>query len=427
MLGCNMSTVGNPSSLPPCGHLPSGAKRGRWRPLPGRAWRAGAGEGWGEGSWAVALFAVAAAMLAACGAAASDPPPPPTVEYLAERTLPPGMRFQGACVGGLSAIDYDAASGRYYALSDSRKDARLFTVAVEIGTDAKGAPAIAAVELESVVRLRTREGEPYADGRVDPEGLVLLGGGVAFLSSEGDAEKGVPPFVDLVDVGDGSWQQSVAIPVAFRPRHDAGTQVRGVRNNLGFEALALSPGRRHLYVASESSLAQDTPPGKKIPAGTRLYSRLLHYVLEDVPQLRSQALYPLEQPEGEIVVHGLVELQALDDGGRLLAMERTFGYDVGMIVKLFEIDLGRTAEDADRSSLSAEAAELPVLVKRPVFDFAELPVTLDNFEGLTFGPPLPDGGESLLVLGDNDNVDCQPTLNPVRMRPTKLLLFRLLR
>jgi hypothetical protein len=81
-----------------------------------------------------------------------------------------------------------------------------------------------------------------------------------------------------------------------------------------------------------------------IPAGTRLYARLLRYRVEEVPRLVSQMLYPLEYPDGDIVVHGLVELQALDDEGRLLAMERS-----------------------------------------------------------------------------------QPTLNPVRLRPTKLLLFRLRR
>ncbi|MEE8522339.1 MAG: esterase-like activity of phytase family protein [Thermoanaerobaculia bacterium] len=372
------------------------------------------------------LFTVAAAMLAACGVAASDPPQV-SVEFLSEYTLPPGMRFQGACVGGLSAIAYDAANDRYFALSDARRDARLFTLEVDLGEGPEGSPEIAAVKLGSVVKLLTREGEPYGDGRVDPEGLVLVSDGEAFISSEGDAAKSVPPFVDRIDVGDGSYLQSAAIPLAFRPRHDGDVQVRGVRPNLGFESLALSPDRRNLYVASESSLAQDTPDAEKIPAGTMLYSRVLHYRLEEVPRLVSQALYPLEQPEGEVVVHGLVELQALDDDGRLLAMERTFGFDVGMIVKLFEIDLGVTAEEVDRSTLSPAAAEMPVLEKRQVFDFAELPVTLDNFEGLTLGPTLADGGESLLVLGDNNNVDCQPTLNPVRMRPTKLLLFRLLR
>lgn len=379
-----------------------------------------------------ARLAVPAVVLAACGAAASDPPPPPpssspSVEFLSEYTLPPGMRFQDACVGGLSAIAYDTVGDRYFALSDSRRDARLFTLDVDVGETSEGQPEITAVKLETVVRLLTREGEPYPDGRVDPEGLVLTGDGEAFISSEGDAEKSVPPFVDLIDVGDGSYLQSAAIPLAFRPRHEAGVQVRGVRPNLGFESLALSPDRRHLYVASESSLAQDTPAGDKVPAGTRLFARLLHYQLDEVPRLESQLLYPLEQPAGEVVVHGLVELQPLDDDGRLLAMERTFGYDVGMVVKLFELDLGRTLDEVDRSTLSPAAAELPVLEKRLVLDFADLPVTLDNFEGLTFGPPLPDGGDSLLVLGDNDNVDCQPTLNPVRMRPTKLLLFRLRR
>ncbi len=365
-------------------------------------------------------------VLTACGAAASDPPPI-ALEFLSEHTIAAGARHEGACIGGLSAIEYDAGADRYFAISDSRKDARFFTLDVDLGVDAAGKPEIQAVRFDSVVRLLTREAEPYPDGRVDPEGFVQIAEGEAFISSEGEAGQGVPPFVDRINIADGGFLQSAAVPVAFRPRHQDGSQIRGVRPNLGFESLALSPDHRHLYAATESSLAQDTPEVAKIPAGTMLYSRVLHYQVEDVPRLESQFLYPLEQPTGDLVVHGLVELQALDDDGRLLAMERTFGYDVGMIVKLFEIDLARTLAEANRSTLNSAAAELPVLDKRLVFDFTELPVTLDNFEGLTFGPSLPDGSASLLVLGDNDNTDCQATLNPVRLRPTKLLLFRLRR
>ena len=277
-----------------------------------------------------------------------------------------------------------------------------------------------------MVQLATREGEPYGDDRVDPEGFVLVSGTDAFLSSEGMADKGVPPFVDLIDVATGGYLQSAAIPVAFKPRDEDGEQVRGVRKNLGFESLALAPDRRSLYVASESALAQDLAgidPGTPIPFAT-LFSRLLHFRLDPRagPRLEAELLYPLVQPEGEIVVHGLVELQALDDDGHLLALERTFGHDVGMVVKLFEVRLGETLTGVDRSRLEPAARDLPILKKRLVLDFADLPILLDNFEGLTLGPTLPGGSESLLVLGDNDNVECR---NPLALRPTKILLFRL--
>ena len=85
------------------------------------------------------------------------------------------------------------------------------------------------------------------------------------------------------------------------------------------------------------------------------------------------------------------------------------------------------AGEVDRSRLSPAARGLRALARRRVLDFSRLPILLDNFEGLSFGPPLPDGGESLLVLGDNDNTECEPPASLARLRPTKLLLFRLRR
>ena len=68
-------------------------------------------------------------------------PTGPTLELLSQYVIPAGLRFQKACIGGLSAIDYDAATGHYYVLSDDRSSARFFTLDIEIGSDADNAPA----------------------------------------------------------------------------------------------------------------------------------------------------------------------------------------------------------------------------------------------------------------------------------------------
>ncbi len=146
----------------------------------------------------------------------------------------------------------------------------------------------------------------------------------------------MPPFVDLVDVESGAWLATVPLPPGFRPRHEGATQVAGVRNNLGLESLSLSPDRRHLYAATESALAQDAAG---LAAGAEHFARLLHFELEPAPRLAGQYLYPLTLPAGDILVHGLVELLALDDAGHLLAMERTYGRDIGLTARLFEVRL----------------------------------------------------------------------------------------
>lgn len=369
--------------------------------------------------------------LLSSGALTAQPPAaatPITLELLSAYDLPGGARFEGTCIGGLSALFYDAPGERYFAVSDSRRDARFYVLRVEIrggdsdGGSEGGKPHIAQIVFERVARLHTREGLPYPDDRVDPEGFTLVGEGEAFISSEGVATEGVAPFVDLVDVETGEWLATAPVPLAFKPRHRDGVQVQGTRNNLGFESLTSSPDRRHLYVATESALAQDVTD---LEAGAEHFSRLLHYALEPTPRLAAEVLYPLTYPAGEIVVHGLVELLALDDRGRFLALERTWGPQVGMVVKLFEFSLDEARGRPAPSRISPPSQTLPVIAKRLVLDFADLPIVLDNFEGLTLGPRLADGSESLLVLGDNDNVDCAPPKKLSDLRPTKLLLFRM--
>ncbi len=373
------------------------------------------------------LFFVALLLTLAALARAADPPPV-SLEYLSEYNIAGGTRFEETCLGGLSALYYDADNDRYFALSDSRRGARFYTLRIEIaendGGDGEKRPRIAKVTFDRVVHLRTREGMLYPDDRVDPEGLALSGPRTAYLSSEGVAADGVPPFIDLIDVEDGAWLGTVPLPPGFRPRSEGETQVAGVRNNLGLEALTLAPYRGHLYTASESALAQDAAG---ITAGALHFARLLHFELELPPRLAGQYLYPLTMPAGDVVVHGLVELLALDGDGRLLALERTYSRDSGLSIDLFEIHLSRTDAGADRSSVSLEASDLPVLDKRHLLDFRDLPILLDNLEGLTFGPRLEDGSETLLVVGDNDNTECLPPTSLSDLRFTKFLLFRLRR
>ena len=349
-----------------------------------------------------------------------------SLELLSEYNIPGGARFEGTCLGGLSALAYDPPNERYFVVSDSRRDARLYSLRIDLaeGGGEGAGPRIASVDFTSVVRLRTREGLAYPDDRVDPEGLALFDRRSAFLSSEGVADEGVAPFVDRIDLATGEWLTTLSIPLAFRPRHEDGTQTSGVRPNLGFEALTLAPDRHRLYVATESALAQDA---SGLAVGVEHFARLLQFEVEPVPRLVGEFLYPLIVPEGDVKVQGLVELLALDDTGQMLAMERVWGPAVGMVIQLYEIRLGQTRQQADRSRLSSEARLLPVLDKRQVLDMNQLPILLDNFEGLTLGPRLRDGSETLLVVGDNDNTECQPPQQRSQLRPTKFLLFRLRR
>jgi 3-phytase len=101
-------------------------------------------------------------------------------------------------------------------------------------------------------------------------------------------------------------------------------------------------------------------------------------------------------PATQFSVNGLVELLPLDDD-HLIAMERSFSVgapDTGNTIKLFEVTLPRWGGTAR---------------KRLLLDLDELGIPLDNVEGMTFGPRLRHGRQSLVLVSDNNFAPTQFT------------------
>ena len=179
-------------------------------------------------------------------------------------------QFAGTAVGGLSAIDYDAAHAQYYLLSDDRSahdPARLYTARIRY--DAAGLHAFA---LTGMQPLRSPLGQPYASARAaqprlavpDPEALRLLpGAGRLLWSSEGDFARGFGPELNEMRP-DGRWLRSWALPPQLqlpRPRVPG----QGPRNNLTLEGIAVDDDGRTVWAAMEGPLQQDGP----LPTHTR--------------------------------------------------------------------------------------------------------------------------------------------------------------
>ncbi len=183
----------------------------------------------------------------------------------------------------------------------------------------------------------------------------------------------------------------------------------GVRENLGFESLALSPDGRYLFSGAENGLAQESPAAAP---GVASLSRLLRWDLErgGAPEeylYRVEAVSRTPPAPADVMMNGLVELIALDRD-QLLALERQWVPGVGVEIKLYAVSLAGLP-DAAAVDPPASLALAPA-PKTLLLDFADLGLPLDNFEGMAFGPPLPDGRRTLvLVSDDNFNPDIQQT------------------
>ncbi|MBF2079544.1 MAG: esterase-like activity of phytase family protein, partial [Synechococcales cyanobacterium T60_A2020_003] len=152
------------------------------------------------------------------------------------------------------------------------------------------------------------------------------------------------------------------------------------------------------------------------PSELQSRNRVMHYLIGETQEtLLSEHLYSLEPDPAGAISNGLSELLVLDQGGHFLSLERTFGRS-GFGAKLFQLAMGSATDISGVRSLSGDVEGLVPVRKQLVLDLQTLGIPLDNVEGMTLGPRLPDGTDSLLLLSDNNFNEDQIT---------QILLFRL--
>jgi hypothetical protein len=319
--------------------------------------------------------------------------------FRGQAILPTGFTFAGTQVGGLSGIAYDERRAVYYSLSDDPSQfgpARYYTLRVDLG-DGRLDPGD--VGFVRVTTLLSPAGVPYAPFSLDPEGIAYSPrDDTLVITSEGFANTLVPPFVRRYSL-DGHALGDYLVPTPFLPIPG----VRGVRQNLAFESAAVTPNGRSLFVATENALVQDGPPAT-LAGGSP--ARILRYDTA-TGRLERQYVYvtdPIAEPSvpaGAFAVNGLVDLLPLNDQF-LLAMERSFSVGApgtGNTIRLYALKL---AGADDVNGADAIGAGVRPVEKRLLLDLDELGIPLDNVEGMTFGPDLPDGRGSLLLVSDNN-------------------------
>ena len=126
--------------------------------------------------------------------------------------------------------------------------------------------------------------------------------------------------------------------------------------------------------------------------------------------LRSQFAYRIDPIPSEgawtasHALNGISEILALDER-RMLVLERALVLGAGWRIRLFVADWGEATDVRTIERLVDEAgrrADFVPMKKRLVLDFDALHVRIDNLEGLCFGPTLPNGHRTLVLVSDDN-------------------------
>ncbi|MFB9764379.1 esterase-like activity of phytase family protein [Nocardioides kongjuensis] len=337
-------------------------------------------------------------------------------------TIASGLRYAGTTVGGLSGIDRDPRTGAYYLISDDRSEvgpARFYSATIDLSAGAPdvrltGASVLlrddgaAYPSLSAWTASGCQQGAPVCDRRatVDPEDVrVDPRSGDLWWSQEGDRQTGTPRFLSDPSIRralpDGTFAGQLRLPEAL---HVAAGPY-GPRANLGLEAFTFADCGREVTSVLEGPLLQDGPE----PTATN--GALVRLSVQNRGgALQAQYAYPLDPVGGAPGANGVAAVLA-DPArpGRYLVLERTVVVGQGTRIRIYGVDLpapGSAGSGAatDVAGVESLASGLPVrpLSKELLLDLADLGVQPGIVEGITWGPALPTGERSLVMVADDN-------------------------
>lgn len=328
------------------------------------------------------------------------------LRFLDDYTIAKDLDVQGTKVGGLSGVDYhdgtfymvsdDASSPRFYktqiVLKGEQIDSILFTDVVKLETSSKGLKN-QHLDLESILY------------DTDKDNLVL--------SSEGSVNNDLNPMVFTISQS-GKFIDSFAVPENFLAKSS-----KKPRDNGTFEGLAHSYDKKGYWVAMELPLKTDGPKPKlfrtKSPVRITYFDKTTKKAERQFPYL----LDPIAKiPWMYFAVNGVTDLLEYAPN-KFLVLERGFASGHGSngnTVRIYDVDASLGTNTLNRNNLKVTFYN--PAKKELVFDFKRVKKHLsseiiDNIEGISFGPKLPNGNQSIILISDNNFNSLGPQLNQV--------------
>ena len=316
------------------------------------------------------------------------------LRLIGETRLPHKLQYQNTIVGGLSGIDFDAASNTLYLLSDdggSQSPPRFYTARLALTNDKLGA-----IDLTGVTLLQGLTSP-------DPEAIRWHAPSQSLLwTSEGNAVRLTATTLHQ-SRADGTLLRTIALPAMF----DFGLAT-GARINKTLEGLAITPNGQTAWLAMEAALRQDgEEPTVGSPGGPCRFTQIdiasgkhlqqIAYPLDTIPRAPS--------PVDANADNGVVEVLMLD-AHRMLVLERAYMAGLGdrerNSMRLYAIDT-RLATDTLNIPALKPGNHTPA-AKTLVSNFDNYPALtrLDNTEGMCWGPVLPNGNRTLVFVSDDN-------------------------
>lgn len=347
------------------------------------------------------------------------------LHLLGQYEVPNGQLFKNTTIGGISGIDYIPITDEYLLISDDRSafnPVRYYTS--KILFTPKG---IDTVQFVNVHYFFQEDGNVYPDSKTNPS-----------LAPDPEAIRYNPATQQLVWINEGERSnnqdkivlQDPAINISGLDGKYLGVfstasnmrmleNEQGPRQNGALEGLAFAHDYKSLFASMEEPLYQDGPRADVI--NTQALVRIYKY---DVATKKNIAQYAYEldvvafpsAPATSFKTNGIPEILSIEEN-KLLVMERSFSTGrKACTIKLFIADLTHASNIMSVASLK-ENPPTRLIEKKLLLNMDTLGIYIDNIEGVTFGPRLANGHQTLIFVSD-DNFSA--------LQKTQFLLFEVI-
>lgn len=333
-----------------------------------------------------------------------------SLKFLDEYDLPYNLQYKNTTVGGLSSIDYDAKNDLYYLISDDRSEinpSRFYTAKISLA-----GKEINTVKITNVTTLLQQNGTPYPDLKkhthetVDPEAMRYNPITKQLVwSSEGERSVKqkdtllIDPFVNVISTT-GKYENTLLLPDLLKMH----ATENGPRQNGVLEGLAFADNYKTLFVSMEEPLYEDGQLADLTDVNPLV--RIFKFDWQ-TKQNTAQYAYKLEpiaypaKPENGFKLNGIPDILSVNQN-QLLITERSFSTGrEGCVIKVFLADFSKADNIIDNPSLSKNPPQ-HLISKKLLLNMDSLGIYIDNVEGATFGPTLPNGHRSIIFVADNN-------------------------
>ena len=347
------------------------------------------------------------------------------LKFLSEYEVPLNKQFKSTTIGGLSGIDYDSKSSLYYIISDDRSainPARFYTAKIIIKKN-----KIDTVIFVDVKNMLQKNGEVYPNSKQDPQHTpdpedirFNQQNNLLYWTSEGERIVNANDTVlenaaITIMTKNGEYIDTLPLPANLKMH----AIEKGPRRNSVLEGLSFTKDFKTLYVDLEEPLYEDAERADL--TDNNPFTRLYKFNVASKKNI-AQYAYTLSPVAHAAItpnaykINGIPAILSIGEN-KLLVVERSFSTGVAQCtIRVFLTDLSKATNIINNTSLKENKNFVPA-TKKLLLNMDDLGFYIDNIEGITFGPTLPNGHKTLVFVSDNN-------FNP--LQKTQFLLFEIL-